>query len=103
MKKALTKKNKELYFYNEKVKKCIVDYKDKKTYPKNIKGDISEIWGNISGLWGNIGELWGNINGLRGNISGLLGDATNISGDIDDCELTDKDREKGININDLVK
>lgn len=39
---------------------------------------------------------------LQGNVSGLWGDASGLRGDIDDCELTDEDRVKGVNIMDLV-
>ena len=39
--------------------------------------------------------LSGAVNGLRGDVSGLRGD-------VSDCELTVKERAKGINIRDLV-
>ncbi len=32
-----------------------------------------------------------------------IGATTTIIGDLDDCELTDEDREKGINIGNLIK
>ena len=41
------------------------------------------------------GELWGEISGLRG-------DCTDIIGNLDDCELTDEERKKGVNIQDLI-
>jgi len=87
MKKELTKLTTELYFYKDGIKK-IVDYKDKSTYP--------------SGLYGDINGLYGDIGGLYGNISGLYGNATNIAGNLDNCDISDKDREKGINIEDLI-
>ena len=74
MKKNLTKQNtRELYFYKDGVKK-IVDYKDKSTYPSELYGDIS----------------------------GLYGDCDNIKGDLDDCDITDEDRKKGIDIQNLI-
>lgn len=83
MKKNLTKQNtRELYFYKNGVKK-IVDYKDKSTYPSELRGDINS-------------ELYGNIN------SGLYGDCDNIKGNLNDCDITDKDREKGIDIQNLI-
>jgi hypothetical protein len=33
-----------------------------------------------------------------GNVSGLRGDVTGMSGDIDDCEITESDREAGVDI-----
>ena len=69
-----------------------------------LRGNISELYGNISiELYGNISSgLRGNISELYGNISGLYGDCTDILGNIDSCELTDEEREEGVNIEDLV-
>lgn len=82
MKKALTKINeKEIYYYENNVKK-IIDRKDKITYPKGLSGDIS---------------------GLSGNISGISGNCEGVKGNLDDCEITDKERKKGIDISELVE
>ena len=124
MKKALNRVKKELYYYVDGEKK-IVDIDDKSTYPANITGDLSELTGDISGLTGNLGGLYGdissgltgNLGGLYGNISeltgdlseltgdlsGLSGNCTNIVGDLNDCKLTEEDREKGVDIRDLIK
>jgi len=118
MKKLLQKiTTTELYFRKNGVKQ-VVDGRNKDTYPSGLTGDISELTGDISGLTGNISELTGNISSrltgniseltgnissrLTGNISGVYGDATNISGDLDECKITEEEREKGINIEDLV-
>ena len=74
MKKALTKNQNKLYYYKAGIEK-IVDYKDKKTYPENISGNISKLSGNVTGIKGNLY----------------------------DCEITDKDRKKGIDIQNLIK
>lgn len=50
-----------------------------------------------------ISRLYGNISEIRGNISGIIGDVTNIDGSIDDCEITNEERENGIDIKDLLK
>ena len=121
MKKSLIKSKKlEIYFWKNSVK-MIIDRENKETYPDQITGYISnrlygdiswltgdinsELFGNInSELFGNISGINGNINsGLFGNISGLFGDCTKITGNIDFCELTEKDRKTGIDINNLVK
>ena len=103
MKKLLQKiTTTELYFRKNGVKQ-VVDGRNKDTYPSGLTGNISELTGDISGLTGNISELTGNISSrLTGNISGVYGDATNISGDLDECKITEEEREKGINIEDLV-
>ncbi len=99
MKKALTRKPKELYFYKDGVKK-IVDWKDKTTYPNNIYGNISpDLYGKISSaLSGGISSaLSGNISGISGEISSAL------SGNLDDCEITEEERKAGVNVEDLIE
>ena len=81
MKKSLIK-NQTLYFYRKEIK-YIVNRNDKSTYPIELSGNISSE--------------------LSGNISGLSGSATNISGNLDDCEITEEEREKGVDIEKLVK
>ena len=41
-------------------------------------------------------QYWGDLSGVRGDLSG-------VSGNIDDCEITDEDRKKGISIDDLIE
>ena len=41
--------------------------------------------------------------GLSGNCTGLWGDCTGLSGDLDECEITDEERNKGIRLEELVK
>ena len=75
MKKLLTKiKQQDIYYYKDN-EKIVIDRNNKSTYPSGLRGDISE----------------------------LRGDCTDIKGDIDNCELTDKDRERRINIEDLIE
>jgi hypothetical protein len=40
---------------------------------------------------------------IEGKNEGLSGDCTNLSGDLDDCKITAEEREKGIDISELVK
>ena len=44
------------------------------------------------------------VDGRRHNgpPSGVTGDLNGVRGDLNDCETTDKDREKGISIDDLI-
>ena len=88
--KKLTKQDKEIYFYLINGEKKIIDRKDKSTYPKCISGTISEC-------------LFGNVSGLFGNVSNISGDCTNVKGNLDECELTEDERKKGVYIKDLVK
>ena len=75
MKKALERIKNELYYYKNNEK----------------------IIGIPSGLRGNVSGLTGNVSGLIGDVSGLL------TGDVNNCRITKREREKGVNIADLVK
>ena len=75
MKKALERIKNELYYYKNNEK---------------IIGIPSGLTGNVSGL-------------LRGNVSGLIGDVSGLRGDVNNCRITKREREKGVNIADLVK
>ena len=120
MKKLLKKTDKKELYYFRNGEKQIVNRADRSTYPEGIVGKISDgLFGRISsGLTGNINGLHGNCSGLTGDcsgitgkinsevygdISGLYGYIGGITGDISDCELTDEEREKGVNIQDLVQ
>ena len=39
---------------------------------------------------------------MIGNCSGLYGDCTGLRGDLYECDITDEDRKKGIDIAELV-
>ena len=80
MKKQLKRTKIEVYYYKDD-KKIIGAH-------ENIRGDISGIKGDISRI--------------RGDVSGISGNVSEVSGDIDLCEITKEDRQKGINIDDLI-
>jgi len=46
--------------------------------------------------------LSGGCSGLGGDCTGLEGDCTGISGDLDMCDITDKERASGVEIEDLI-
>ena len=90
MKRMLQKQKAGLYYYEQGIRRIGVHSK--------ITGDISGLRGDITGLTGDISA------GLRGDISGLRGDITlNIEGNIDLCEITEKERQQGVNIEDLIQ
>lgn len=48
--------------------------------------------------------LWGDVHPeLRGNVSGLWGYVSGLRGDLDACEITDAERENGIDVATLVR
>ena len=80
MKKALSRVTTKLYHYKGDIK---------------VDGTNSEMIGNCTGLNGN-------CTGLSGDCSGLRGDCTRLYGDLYECDITDEDRKKGIDIAELV-
>ena len=48
-------------------------------------------------------ELRGDVSELRGNVTGLWGNVTGLRGDLDACEITDAEREDGIDVATLVR
>ena len=73
MKKALSRVTTKLYHY---------------------KGDIK--------VDGTNGEMIGNCSGLYGDCTGLYGNCSGLYGDLYECDITDEDRKKGIDIAELV-
>jgi len=66
--------------------------------PPGVRGDLSGIVGDLSGIEGDLTGIRGNLSGIRGNLSGIRGDLTDTWGNVDDCEITDEDRKRGISI-----
>ena len=94
MKKALSRVTTKLYHYKGDIK---------------VDGTNSEMIGNCTGLYGDCTSLRGNCTGLSGDCtrlsgdcSGLRGDCTRLYGDLYECDITDEDRKKGIDIAELV-
>lgn len=67
-----------------------------------IRGELGRLQGDVSGITGDVSQLHGDVSALKGDMTGIRGCASNISGDIDKCWISAKDREKGIDIEDLV-
>ena len=81
MKKTLTRTPNKTYYYEDS---------------ERIEGVPKDITGNLSGVRGN-------LSGVTGDLSGITGDLSGITGNLDDCDITDEEREKGISINELIK
>ena len=65
-------------------------------------GANPNMTGDCTGLRGDCTDLRGDCTGLRGDCTGLWGDCTGLRGSLDKCNLTDAERENGVNVNDLV-
>ena len=87
MKKILTKTTTDLYYLKDGVR---------------VDGVHLKLSGNIKELRGDVTRISGDVSGISGNVSGLNGDVTRISGDVDACEITNEERERGVDIKDLI-
>jgi hypothetical protein len=81
MKKLLKKIENKLYHFEDGIK---VEGKN-----KDLFGDCSNLFGDCSGLFGDCSNLFGDCSGLFGNL--------------DECEISDEERKKGIDIKELIK
>ena len=94
MKKALSRVTTKLYHYKGDIK---VDGTN-----GEMIGDCTRLNGNCTGLRGDCTGLSGDCSGLYGDCSGLRGDCSGLRGDLYECDITDEDRKKGIDIAVLV-
>ena len=69
----------------------------------NVYGNLTGVYGDLSGVYGDLTNVHGNLSGVCGDLSGVYGDLTGVQGNLDKCEITDKDRQPGIDINDLIE
>lgn len=66
-------------------------------------GDPTKIKANEDNLYGTIDKnAKGDWSGMVGDCTGIYGDATNLKGNLDLCEIDPADRQKGIDIKELV-
>jgi hypothetical protein len=47
--------------------------------------------------------VWGRVSWLRGNCTGVRGCCTGLTGDLDECEISDEERARGIDVRTLVE
>ena len=75
-----------------------------RTLRVELTGEISaDLRGDLSGLRGDLSGLWGDLSGLRGDLSGLRGEIpADLAGDIDACEISEQEREHGVDISTLI-
>lgn len=71
--------------------------------PMLTRADVS-IFHYIDGVRvdGAHARISGDVSGLSGDVTDLSGDVTGLTGNVDDCGLTDDERARGVDINDLV-
>ena len=94
MKKLLTRISSDTYFFRDGVKVLGV--------PEGISGNLTNIRGDLSGISGDLTSISGDLSGIRGNLSGIRGNLTGIYGDLDTCSITTEERDRGIQISELI-
>ncbi len=68
-----------------------------------INLNSEEIQGKHTKIRGITINIKSNVSNITGDVSSIYGDVSNIIGNIDECEITDVERENGIYIIDLIK
>jgi hypothetical protein len=63
--------------------------------PPGVRGNLTDVRGDLTGVWGD-------FSGVRGDLTGVRGDFSGVRGDLSDCGLTDNDRRRGVNVEDLI-
>jgi len=67
-----------------------------------ISGNVNDIYGDVSDIYGDVSGISGDVSGICGNVNGIYGNVSDISGNVDGCEITNAEREKGIDIVELI-
>ena len=70
--------------------------------PKDITGCVDNITGCVTSIIGCVTNISGCVDGIRGCVDGINGCVTGIIGNFDLCEIAEKDRSIGVNIEDLI-
>ena len=98
-----------LYYFNDKNEKIVIERKYYERLEISIRGniryisgDVSSIRGDVSSISGDVSYISGDVSYISGDVSSIRGDVSYISGNVDECELTEEDRENEINIEDLI-
>jgi hypothetical protein len=97
MKNLLTRNKLKIWWFDNKG-----SLHDDNSLPSYLRGDVSGLSGNVSYLRGDVTGISGNVSYLRGDVTGISGNVSNLRGDLDDCEISNEEREIGVNIQDLV-
>ena len=70
---------------------------------RRVSGGHERIRGDATLLIGDVSRLIGDVTWLRGYVTGIRGDVTWLRGDVDECDITDEMRVRGVDVSDLVK
>ena len=66
-----------------------------------VLGHPPGVFGNLTGVRGELSGVWGDLSGVSGELTGVSGELTGVRGYLDDCKITQSDRDRGIDISEL--
>ena len=95
------KKGSQLYYFLNAVLTIGANHNMTGNY-SGLSGNCTELSGNCTGLSGDCSGLSGDFSELIGDCSRLSGDCSGLRGDLDDCEITEEDRQAGVRIDNLI-
>jgi hypothetical protein len=102
MKACLIKIELEIWFYKNGVK---IKGKHEKISGdvSGLRGNVSWLSGDVSGLSGDVSWLRGNVSGLSGDVWGIRGDVSGLRGNVNEAELSEDERNEGVDVAYLIK
>ena len=62
----------------------------------------ANVFGKTDDITGCVDNIWGCVDGLTGRVDNIRGCVTGMAGNLDLCEITEEERERGVDINDLI-
>jgi len=67
-----------------------------------VGGPHANVFGKTDDITGCVDNIWGCVDGLTGRVDNIRGCVTGMAGNLDLCEITEEERERGVDINDLI-
>lgn len=93
--------SKELYHFANGVK-VLGKNKNMMGDCSNLNGDCTGLKGDCTDLRGDCSFLIGDLTGLIGDCTGLIGNCSRLCGNLDECQISDEERKKVIDIRELI-
>ena len=102
MKKLLVSSKAQVWHFDHNGNRVEGPHKNLWGDVSDLRGDVTDLRGDVSGVRGRVSGIQGDVSGLRGDVSGVRGNVSGIWGNVDMCEITDAEREAGVDISYLI-
>jgi len=68
----------------------------------HVRGDLTYVRGDLTGVCGDLTHVRGDLTHVCGDLTGVRGGFTGLVGNVDSCGLSENDRERGVQVEDLI-